>query len=33
MKDKLKQLKDLQDEGLITEEEFTEQKKKILEAI
>lgn len=33
VKDKLKQLKDLQDEGLITEEEFTEQKKKILEAI
>lgn len=33
VKDKLRQLKDLQDEGLITEEEFTEQKKKILEAI
>lgn len=33
VKDKLKQLKDLQDEGLITEEEFAEQKKKILEAI
>lgn len=33
VKDKLKQLKDLQTEGLITEEEFTEQKKKILETI
>ncbi len=33
VKDKLKQLKDLKDEGLITEEEFAEQKKKILEAI
>ena len=33
VKDKLKQLKELQVEGLITEEEFTERKKKILEAI
>lgn len=33
VKDKLKQLKDLHVEGLITEEEFIEQKKKILEAI
>lgn len=33
VKDKLKQLKDLHAEGLITEDEFVEQKKKILEAI
>lgn len=32
-KDKLKQLKELQNEGLITEEDFAERKKKILEAI
>lgn len=31
-KDKLKQLKEMRDEGLITENEFLEQKKKILES-
>lgn len=33
VKEKLKQLNELKAEGLITEEEFSEQKKKILESI
>ena len=31
-KDKLKQLKEMKKEGLITEDEFLEQKKKILDS-
>lgn len=33
VKEKLKQLNELKTEGLITEEEFSEQKKKILESL
>lgn len=32
-KEKLKQLKELKAEGLITEEEYSEQKKKVLESL